>query len=342
MLASSSLGKPRKNYVLLGIFLGILGIHNFYAGFTVRAIAQLLITMLIGWLIIPLIAVWAWAILEVCIVSRDAKGVNFRGMQHPPDAAPSTPAPIPNLEGNQHPIDARVPRNAKGKFLVNGRPTAGPDTWRGLLASPDRHWKTGYSAKALAHSWEDAQGFPPEVRQVFSRSGFPILNDIELVAGYPEHKVPLPGGRRASQNDIFVLGKAQGQLIAITVEGKVNEHFGEPVSDWLRDCSAGKLQRLQFLREMLELPPPLGEDTRYQLWHRTVSALILAKEQKATSAMMLVHSFSQAHNHFTDYRAFVLLFGQTAKPNSVVHVGKRSGLDLYLAWVTGARRFLKV
>lgn len=40
-------------YLLFGLFLGPLGIHNFYAGCVGRAILQLLITLLIGWLIIP-------------------------------------------------------------------------------------------------------------------------------------------------------------------------------------------------------------------------------------------------------------------------------------------------
>jgi TM2 domain-containing membrane protein YozV len=72
--------KSRTTYVLLGIFLGALGIHNFYAGFMGRAVAQLLITILIGligWLIIPLIVVYIWAIVEVCPVSRDGRGVPF-------------------------------------------------------------------------------------------------------------------------------------------------------------------------------------------------------------------------------------------------------------------------
>ena len=66
--------KSRLAYILLGVFLGGLGIHNFYAGHTGKAIAQLLITLLIGWLIVPLIAVWIWVIVEVCTVKSDGKG----------------------------------------------------------------------------------------------------------------------------------------------------------------------------------------------------------------------------------------------------------------------------
>ena len=70
--------RDRVAYVLLGVFLGTLGIHNFYAGYTGRGVAQLLITILVGWLIIPLVAVWIWNLVEVITVTTDAGGVAFR------------------------------------------------------------------------------------------------------------------------------------------------------------------------------------------------------------------------------------------------------------------------
>ena len=41
--------------------------------------------------------------------------------------------------------------------------TSGPAAWQALLADPNKHWRTGYSARTLAHCWEAADGFPPEV-----------------------------------------------------------------------------------------------------------------------------------------------------------------------------------
>ena len=69
--------KYRGVYVLLGLFLGLLGVHNFYAGYNGRGIAQLLITLLGSWLILPEIAVAIWVIVEICIIKRDAQGVEF-------------------------------------------------------------------------------------------------------------------------------------------------------------------------------------------------------------------------------------------------------------------------
>ncbi|MFG0275443.1 MAG: NINE protein [Phycisphaerales bacterium] len=67
----------RVVYILLGIFLGALGIHNFVAGYTGRAVAQLLITLLIGWLILPLLAVWIWVIVEIVTTTHDVDGVRM-------------------------------------------------------------------------------------------------------------------------------------------------------------------------------------------------------------------------------------------------------------------------
>lgn len=66
--------QPRQRiaYILLGVFLGGLGIHNFYAGYTGRAVAQLLISIL-SCGILSLVS-WIWAIVEICTVTTDAEG----------------------------------------------------------------------------------------------------------------------------------------------------------------------------------------------------------------------------------------------------------------------------
>jgi TM2 domain-containing membrane protein YozV len=66
--------KSRVGFVLLGLFLGMWGIHNFYAGHAGRGIAQLLITIFLWWLIVPLFCVAFWVIIEVCVVNRDGEG----------------------------------------------------------------------------------------------------------------------------------------------------------------------------------------------------------------------------------------------------------------------------
>ena len=66
--------KSRGVYIILGLFLGCLGIHNFYAGYHGRGAAQLVITLLLGWLIIGLVITGVWALIEICSVKYDAAG----------------------------------------------------------------------------------------------------------------------------------------------------------------------------------------------------------------------------------------------------------------------------
>jgi len=42
-------------------------------------------------------------------------------------------------------------------------PAETPEDWQRLLAEPEKHWRRGYSAHAIAHSWQEADGFPEEV-----------------------------------------------------------------------------------------------------------------------------------------------------------------------------------
>ena len=68
--------KDRVAYILLAVFIGHLGIHNFFAGYTSRGVIQLVITIVtcgIGG-----IATWIWAIIEAITVTKDANGVDFK------------------------------------------------------------------------------------------------------------------------------------------------------------------------------------------------------------------------------------------------------------------------
>lgn len=66
--------KSRVAYILLAFFLGGLGIHNFYAGYSGKGVAQLLMTLFLWWTIVVPIGVWIWIIVEMCTVDRDAYG----------------------------------------------------------------------------------------------------------------------------------------------------------------------------------------------------------------------------------------------------------------------------
>lgn len=214
-------------------------------------------------------------------------------------------------------------------------PASSAEQWAQFLAEPVKHWRQGYSARTLAYSWQEAGGFPAEVGSVLA-STFP---SAELLLALPEHKVPLPGGSRSSQNDIWVLARSEGKLISIAVEGKVSEPFGPTVQEWRAESSPGKAERLSYLLSLLGLSS-VPDTTRYQLLHRTASAIIEAQRFNAAHAVMLVHSFSQSSEWFQDYAAFVSLMRGTATENGIVPVGSRSGVSLHLAWVRGNAHYL--
>lgn len=67
--------KSRLIYILLAIFLGSLGIHNFYAGRMGSAVAQLLITLLSCGFLSPI--TWVWAIIDIITVKTDGEGRPF-------------------------------------------------------------------------------------------------------------------------------------------------------------------------------------------------------------------------------------------------------------------------
>lgn len=221
-------------------------------------------------------------------------------------------------------------------------PAKDPEDWKSFLAEPDKHWKTGYSAKAIAYCWQEANDFPECVRTVFKKSEIVLFQNIELLLAFPEYRVVLPGGARPSQNDIFILAKGNNQLVSIMVEGKVSEPFGDTIAQWRKDNSGGKEVRLKFLLEELGLEESekIG-DIRYQLLHTTASAIIEAKKFKAENALMLVHSFSRSNEWFDDYSGFLGLFNVSAKPDSLVFAKNLNGISLYFGWVKGNDKYLE-
>lgn len=69
--------KSRVGFVLLGLFLGGLGIHNFYAGYTGKAITQLLLNLFLFWTLVVPIGVGLWVLIEVITINHDANGVRM-------------------------------------------------------------------------------------------------------------------------------------------------------------------------------------------------------------------------------------------------------------------------
>jgi len=224
------------------------------------------------------------------------------------------------------------------KILIPARQA---EDWRCLLGDPEKQWKRGYSARTLAYCWQEAGGlFPARVRDVLTQHAAfrdPCIKPLLIL---PEHQVPLPGGSRPSQNDIWVLARCASELVSIAVEGKVDEPFGPTLEQWLKDASPGKKERRDFLCDRIGIATDLPGEVRYQLLHRTASAIIEAKRFMAKHAVVLVHSFSKDNACFDDFKVFVRLFGVTPGVDKFVSAAGRSDPTLHFAWVHGDERYL--
>ncbi len=218
-------------------------------------------------------------------------------------------------------------------------PSKGPDCWKNFLADPEKQWVTGFSAKTLAHSWEDTNGFPKQFDKILNNFGL----DLNLLLAIPEYKVFLDSKRAPSQNDLFVLSRDSNGLAVMMIEGKVSESFDKLIKDW-KD-SDGKFHRFEFLKDKLEINDKTEDinDFRYQLFHRTVSAILTAEQFTAKKAIMIVHSFSQSDKWFKDYFDFVKLINSNLN-TKVNEINKcktlSSGIELYVGWIKGEEKYL--
>jgi hypothetical protein len=95
-----------------------------------------------------------------------------------------------------------------------------------------------------------------------------------------------------------------------------------------------------FLSSNLGLAVDDVADARYQLVHRTVSALIEARRFSARHAVMLVHSFGGRDESFADYERFAAILGAEAKRDELVAARVPGDVLAYLGWVTGDAKYL--
>lgn len=213
-------------------------------------------------------------------------------------------------------------------------PSTSFEDWQRHVAAVE-HWKPGASAYELARSWEFARDFPRAVRETLDRSDDPALRVLEPLVGLPEHRVALAGGSRASQTDLFVLARAgDGEIVAIAIEGKVEEPFGPLVADWIAEGSEGKHERLEQLCGLLGLDPSAIGALRYQLLHRAGSAILEARRFGASRAMLLVHSFHPSATHFSDFRTFSRALGiDDTQRDDLRAAPAVTDPQLMLAWV---------
>lgn len=221
-------------------------------------------------------------------------------------------------------------------------PTQTGSDWQRLLAKPSLHWKKGRSAMTTAASWEHANdSLPPEISTLLNSSRDEDLIGLKLLAAIPEWEVPLEGGKTASHTDVLALTRNDRGLCTIAVEAKVDEDFGPLVKDKRPKSSKEPNERLDYLQGLLGLTK-LDDGIRYQLLHRTASAILTAREFYAHAAVMMVQSFGKKTSLREDFDAFCRAMGAESVSEGIAVVHSFGAPRLFLGWCNGDSRFLDV
>lgn len=196
---------------------------------------------------------------------------------------------------------------------------------------------------SAAACWEDSHPqLPAEVLAALGGASDPAIADLELLAAIPEWEVALPGGETASQTDLLVLARNPLNLVVLGVEAKVDETFGPTLREKKTRATGGQLGRIDYLESELGRTDPFPDTVRYQLLHRSVSALLTAREFHAPVAVMLVHSFSPASAWRDDFSAFCHELRCNALSADLFEVPRNNGPRLILGWCKGSEKYLQV
>ncbi len=202
------------------------------------------------------------------------------------------------------------------------------------LGSPT-HWQPGRSAKSAADLWFSANALPPSISAVLTQD--PLLADAVLLDAFFERAVDLGDGQRPSQTDVMAIVSLSDGLGVLAIEAKVDETFGPTVHEWLMEAKDGDFTRQRRLSHLCDI---LGLDTnavgviRYQLIHRTASAVLEAQRYRAHDAAMLVQSFCPKRSWYADFVAFVEVMGlEVTQAGAITKSKVCKGVSLRLGWV---------
>ena len=205
-----------------------------------------------------------------------------------------------------------------------------PSIWRRQLQK--RHWRVGYSACSVAHSWHLAQGLPSEISRMLG-------GNSRLICMEPEHPVAMPGYSGPSWCDVFARVEVNGSEWALVIEAKVDENFGESVGKWRRGGSSknsleNREYRLENICKELGLSTDISqyEDLRYDLFHTTLAAVRRAKFLDAKAAVMIVQSFSPHDTGFAEFEEFCRLFDVQPEVNVLHEIAVLDCIPLSLGW----------
>jgi hypothetical protein len=175
------------------------------------------------------------------------------------------------------------------------------------FAGPKRpeQWVRGRSAYEFANAWcKDGVAVPPAMAELLD--SHEATRGVRLVEGIPEARIRFDQrGGEPRNADLALRGEGPDGPVAITIEAKADESFGQLVSEALADAldrgleaNSGAIARVQNL--VASLLPPRGADKRsrpalrnlrYQLLTAAAGTLSYAREIGAARALLVIHEF---------------------------------------------------
>lgn len=238
------------------------------------------------------------------------------------------------------------------KISKNGKPIDSVASWF-ELAPPkegERQWVDQRSAKELAKAFCGSvkSCVPTELQNLLDSS--PTLGHLEMTEAWPEHKIALDTFRGETRNaDLAAVAIGQTGTVAVTIEAKADESFGELVQTVLAKASqrSNIPKRIETLIQGLFGARADLSTIRYQLLHGVAASLIFAADQQAAAAVFAVFEFrgpacaeENLVRNASDLQRFIALLscrverlrvGQLSGPFTVPGAGKiPAGMPLFV------------
>lgn len=174
------------------------------------------------------------------------------------------------------------------------------ETWKKYAPPAQReiHWQEYRSAKELANAWcrKSKVCSPKEFTDLLSKRADTQSFKIEQAVAEMQIKFDqFPGGRRNA--DLALWGQSKKKKIAITVEAKADESYGNTIGKMVAGAKKKKKSNIEERISQLSRGI-IGRDVddsinplRYQLFHALAATAVLAKEINARLGILVIHEF---------------------------------------------------
>ena len=162
-------------------------------------------------------------------------------------------------------------------------------------------WKKDRSAMELARAWTGEHG--PKALKILLDQVTGTM-DFEANKGVAQAQSRFDGFRGPRNHDLLLVGEAAGGKTVISIEGRVDESFGQTLAEYRnaarrkigRNEPTNALDRLQGLTQAIAGweagAAPRRLELRYQLFSGAAGAVAAAVEEEADQAVFCIHELN--------------------------------------------------